>query len=257
MVALLEDLKGSHGVVGVKAEFEAEGARTEEVMRLQSLVLRAGLELTLKIGGCEALRDMHEAAMLGVRNLVAPMIETPYALSKFLGALPRAFTPDAEVDFWVNIETSTACREFPAMLGEGGIERLKGVVIGRADLAGSLGLARSEVNAPTLLDWTRRVAQQARSRGLKVIVGGAVSARSLPFFDTLRHELDGFETRKVIFDIQALGQGEEALRKAIAFETLWLKNKKQHYGRLAHEDDERLLMLEGIQLLPAGSLDLA
>lgn len=254
MVFLLADLKTQHHVLAVKAEFEAEGARTEEVMRLQTLALRAGLELTLKIGGCEALRDLHEASILGVRHVVAPMVETPYALSKFLKAIPRAFPEGEDVDFWINIETLTACREFQSMLAEGGIEKLRGIVIGRADLAGSMGLDRSSVNDQAILDWTRLVALQAQAQGLKVIVGGAVSLRSLPFFNSLKDELDGFETRKVVFDAAALVQGVEALQKALAFETLWLENKRQHYGRLHHEEDERLLMLAGLQRLPVDAL---
>ena len=246
MLSLLVDLKTRHHALGVKAEFEAEGARTEEVLRLQYLALQAGLDLTLKIGGCEALKDMHEAAIIGVRHVVAPMVETPYALSKFLQSIPRAFPDVQDVDFWVNIETVTACREFSAMLAERGIEKLEGIVIGRTDLAGSLGLERSAVNDPAIFDWTRLVARQAREKGLHVRVGGTVSSRSLLFFQALRDDLNGFETRKVLFGMSALDQGEEALQKAIAFEILWLRNKKQYYGRLHHEDDERLLRLEAL-----------
>ena len=83
MVALLTELKERHNVIGVKAEFEAEGTRQEEAMRLKEVSLKAGLGMTLKIGGCEAIRDMFEASDLGVEHLVAPMVETPYALKKY------------------------------------------------------------------------------------------------------------------------------------------------------------------------------
>ena len=87
MVALLTEMRESHNVVGVKAEFEAEGTRLEEAMRLKEVSLKAGLGLTLKIGGCEAIKDMFEAASLGTEHLVAPMVETPYALKKYLQAV--------------------------------------------------------------------------------------------------------------------------------------------------------------------------
>lgn len=80
MLDALIDLKENHHVVGVKAEFEAEGTRMEEALRLKEVVTKAGLELTIKIGGCEAIKDLFDARIIGVNTIVAPMIETPYAM---------------------------------------------------------------------------------------------------------------------------------------------------------------------------------
>ena len=68
MVHQLQDLRENHHVVGVKAEFEAEGTRIEEAMRLKDVVSTAGLGLTMKVGGGEALRDMYEARVIGVER---------------------------------------------------------------------------------------------------------------------------------------------------------------------------------------------
>ena len=72
MAEVLTDLRKNHHVVGVKAEFEAEGTRLEEAMRLKEVISAAGLGLTLKIGGCEAIRDMYEARLLGVSKIFFP-----------------------------------------------------------------------------------------------------------------------------------------------------------------------------------------
>ena len=48
MIDQLFKLKEVYGVEGVKAEFEAEGTRTEELIRLRELTLFAGVTLTLK-----------------------------------------------------------------------------------------------------------------------------------------------------------------------------------------------------------------
>ena len=94
MVDVLKDLCQNYGVVGVKAEFEAEGTRLEEAMRLKEIVSKAGLDLTIKIGGCEAIKDMREARLLGVSHIVAPMIETAYALEKYVNAASSVFASD-------------------------------------------------------------------------------------------------------------------------------------------------------------------
>src|SRR5512145_895011 len=111
MVDQLKELREKHNVVGVKAEFEAEGTRLEEALRLKEVITKAGLDLTIKIGGCEALKDFYDARSIGVTHIVGPMIESAYALKKYLASARTAFPADEfeTVRFLVNIETYTAC----------------------------------------------------------------------------------------------------------------------------------------------------
>ena len=60
MLETLKDLKANHHVIGIKAEFEAEGTRLEEALRLKEVVTLAGLDLIIKVGGCEAIKDMFD-----------------------------------------------------------------------------------------------------------------------------------------------------------------------------------------------------
>lgn len=248
MVEQLRDLRDNHSVVGVKAEFEAEGTRIEEAMRLKDVVSSAGLGLTMKVGGGEALRDMYEARVIGVERVVGPMIESAYALHKFLGAVSLAF-PEIErhdVQFAANIETITAVENFEAMLDLPEIDELDGVVVGRVDMVGSLSMTREDVNHPDILALTRRVFESARAKGLECAVGGGVAKEALPFMRELGDLVDRYETRKVIFACpEALsGEPEAGILKAVGFELMWLKNKRDFYGGIFEEDRHRIEMLE-------------
>ncbi|MBU4016329.1 citrate lyase beta subunit, partial [Patescibacteria group bacterium] len=117
MVELLENLRDKNGVTAVKAEFEAEASRIQEVMRLKDIAGRAGLGLVLKIGGAEAITDMFEAEHIGASVLIAPMIESPYALRKYLEAIEKYFPQELRerMHFGFNVETKMACDNFSEM----------------------------------------------------------------------------------------------------------------------------------------------
>lgn len=248
MVDCLKDLRDNHSVIGVKMEFEAEGTRLEEAMRLKEVSMAAGLTLTTKVGGCEAVKDMFDAGALGTRYLVGPMVESAYALKKFIQATRIAFPHDlhSEMDFYINLETITAIKNFDEMLDTPEAKELDGIVLGRVDLTGSMNLDRLSVNNKEVLDICLSMAAKAKARGKKVIVGGAVSVHSMPFFQAFpKDHLDKFETRKIVFGCPgALQNTEAAFLKAVEFELMWLKNKKNFYGAIYSEDDNRLKMME-------------
>jgi hypothetical protein len=249
MVDVLKDLKENHHVIGVKAEFEAEGTRLEDAIRLKEIVMMSGLNLTIKIGGCEALRDMYECRVLGVERIVGPMVESVSAMNKFIAATQLAFPIDEQQDiaFAINVETISAVNVFDEMLKSPHLSDLTGIVMGRTDLTRSLNLNTDQINCDQVFEITKPLFIKAKAAGLVCGCGGGVSAHSLPFFRNLHPgTLDYFETRKVIFgwDDGHSDKQEQGILKAVGFELLWLKNKQAYYAAIAKEDQERINIME-------------
>lgn len=251
MLAILEEAKANYGVLAVKAEFEAEGTRVDELLRLLEIARRAGVKVAIKIGGCEAIRDLIECRLYGVDYIIAPMVETPYALKKFVDAKNKVYPADeqADVSFLFNVETFQTYGQL-AEMGEVAQKGGVGMVFGRVDFAGSMGHTRDFVNSDEMAGYVNAVADVCAARGLELVVGGGVSPDSVPLLSGARaRRLDRFETRKVIFDGAVLESGDAAagMELAIEFELLWLKNKRDYYKSLSVEDEARISMMEARQ----------
>jgi methylmalonyl-CoA mutase cobalamin-binding subunit len=253
MLAILREGKAKFGFNSVKAEFEAEGTRVDELLRLLELARRADLKVGLKIGGCEAIRDLIECKQYGVDYVIAPMVETPYALEKYAAAVKKVFTDTDErndIGFLFNLETITTYRALAEMVPVAKANNL-GMVFGRVDFAGSMGKDRDFVDSDAMKAHILDAAKAARDNDLPLVVGGAVSPDSIPVLkDILGVRLDRFETRKVIFAADtALGLPNlaEGLSLAMEFELLWLKNKRDYYSSIAKEDEKRIAMMEARQ----------
>lgn len=244
MIETLSLLKKEYGCIQLKAEFENEGSRQVELMRLKDIADAVGLPIILKIGGCEAVTDIYEALSLGARGIIAPMCETPFAVSKFLKAIETFVAEDnrKDIEFAINIETKTAVDNLDKILLLPNINLLSGITFGRVDFMGSVGADRSLVDSPDVRRCCYKVFVKARAIGLKTALGGAISHKSFNFIEALQPILSKYETRKVVFS--AYCTFREGLTEAIKFELQWLKSKRRYYHRIAQEDEKRIKMIE-------------
>lgn len=275
MLSILRELKEKYNAIGIRGEFEAEGSRINELMLLSRLGALSSLKLFIKVGGCEAISDIRKAKELGAYGILAPMIESGFAVKKFKEAIRKVYgsgycVPNLEntkttsgLEKIINIETITGYEKLEDILKEGK-KAIDTISIGRVDLSSSLGIYRSGINSDKILSITKDIMEKSKEYGYKVNFGGGISEDAIPFIEELFPLNDRFETRKIVFDLTTLRYDtkkteteclksstnkvtseflKSAIKKATEFELLYLENKRNYYGIIAKEDEERIEML--------------
>ena len=205
--------------ISLKGEFEAEGL-TRDVLASESLyAARKGLDYLVKIGGCEAKGDVNFLVQLGIASVVAPMIETPFAMEKYMEILPDGHFEHVGV----TIETVTAVSNIAEILKAG--KKLTEVTIGRTDLTASYkGLG---VDSAETMKMVKAVAILAKDHGFKVTMGGSINKITQQLLrqdEQIRNLLDYVETRKVVMPIAKFVQ-DDALTNALRLEALLLERR--------------------------------
>ena len=248
MVEVLKRLKNDYGVFEIKAEYENEGSRQEELLRLKDVTGKVDLPIIMKIGGVEAVTDIYSAITLGAKGIIAPMAETKFAVSKFIKAIDTFVAEDnrEDIEFAINIETITAYKNIDDILSLKDLSLLSGVTVGRVDFTASMGKDRSFADSNEMLNYCIEIFSKCRDKSLKCGLGGAISANSSEFIKSLisKNLIDKYETRKVVYHKDAIKNIKEGILAGVEFELLWLKSKRRYYHRIKNEDEKRIQMLE-------------
>lgn len=231
------------GCSDIKISYEDEGALLNEIITMRYLTAQLGLGLSIKIGGCEAKRDIVDCIDIGCDSIVAPMIESPFALKKFLNALNQY---GYKREKGINLETINAYKLLEDLSQD--FSKLDFVTFGRVDFVGSLNKDRNFVNTDEIFQMVSKIFKTAKEHNTKCYLGGAISTDSKKFIGDLMEQnlLDKFETRYIVFDCNKIdfNKFDELLYIANVFEVEWLKYINSKYSLLANKDIERIKMIE-------------
>ncbi len=193
----LQDLKDKLSLQALKSGTEIEHMNFEELDLLRQLSLGI-VPLYVKIGGAEARNDIQTLAQIKVDGLIAPMIESVYALEKFIQSLRDVLAENEyqKMKKGINIETITALENLEKIMSHEYIKELNQLTAARADLSASLG-ATVSANDPQVFQYCKEIVQSARVRGLETSVGGKIEGHTVqriiseiqPDFINTRHML--------------------------------------------------------------------
>ncbi len=244
LIDQLSRLKKDYNIAGIKQSFEDEGVTYDDVVTMRRITELCGLPLFVKIGGCEAKTDIRNCINLGIDAVVAPMVETPFALSKFLNAVNK----EEPIKTLFLCESITAYDNLDYIFSLPESDRLTGVIVGRSDFTKSMGLNKSEVDTKDVCTRVEKVLKAAKNKNLITTIGGNISTKSSCFIKKMFELglLDKIETRNVIIELNDgnITKLKKVIRGALDFEINWLRYNSRSDADLSDEYIYRAGLLE-------------
>ena len=166
--------------------------------------------------------------------LFVELLEIGQALEKYLELCGRTFPADEDVKYLINIETGVGCSRIEDITSAYNVDTLDTVVLGRSDLRSSIDA--DDVNAPAVLVLAQELFATLKKRSIRCLVGGGITAATVPFLEQLDGLLDGFETLKVVFGNYSRAKHNlaEGIRLALDYELKWYQLKQMYYEARSH-----------------------
>ena len=216
------------GMYGVKLSLEDEGSTFEDLKIMSKITKSLNLNLNIKIGGCEAKNDINYCKSLNPNSIVAPMVESEYALKKFIQSIGNK----KNIKLLINLESISAIKNISKFLNSKYFRKLDGVVIGRSDLAGSLNLSKKEVNKNLIFKKIHKTITKIKKKvksNFLIKMGGSITPKSKNFIDKLYKSklINRIETRNVELKLNnnIIQNIEKIIPEIFKFELEWLKTK--------------------------------
>ena len=230
MYSTLSSLKNI-GAVGVKTSFEDEGAHPFNVFKLRNVTNKVGLDLNVKIGGAEAKTDFKMALDIDCDGVVAPMIESSFALSKF-----TSYAKNFDITRGINIESKQAIENLDSIIESEYMKDIHYICIGRSDLASSYG---ESVLSPEFCEIVTDTLAKIKAANIQTCMGGSFDSRSRDFVKFLYENklLDKVETRYIVFSMEQkfIDNFEMSVTEALKFESEYM-NTLYENGRTEIQD---------------------
>jgi hypothetical protein len=238
----LDHLYHEHGLVGLKGGTEVEDMTFEEIAFLKALGDPI-LPVIVKIGGPEARNDIRAMKALGVQGILAPMIESEYALKNFVDCTREIYRAEALPLLAINIETITSYDNLDGITSSEQFKAIAQVTVGRSDLSGSMNRKNDDEEVYRV---TESIVRWSEDLGKITSVGGKITGANAP---VIRHRVrpHRINTRHMVFDLSRSRDIAESVNLGLEFEIELYDalagvepSKREVYARLVENTRGRL-----------------
>ncbi len=237
-------LKKKYSLVGIKAEFEAEGSSHNDIFLLRSITNKTKTKLYVKIGGVEAINDIKFLLGINVDGIIAPMVESKFAAFKFLN-----FFKNVEINkkpnLTINIESKNAFENIYEIFSVVKNE-INDVTIGRTDFAGSYFNNNVFPNSSFVTKKIIEISKIFKKAKIRVAVGGSIDKTTIKNYSQntlIKKNINKIETRKIILPTTKFLGIKKALDDALKFEELYILMKNEINDFKIKSDLSRLSVL--------------
>lgn len=232
----LFELYDDYGLAYLKGGTEWEDMEYDEIEFLKNLDL--SIPLLVKIAGPEARVDIRRLKGMGVESILGPLIESEYALEKFVTTVLEIYEGcEKNPSLAINIETISGVNNIDAIYNNKYFDLIDLVVIGRLDLATSMGF--DNIDNPAVSEMTQEIVNKTHKKGKDVSVGGFVNPKSAKKIQDTFH-INRMNTIHLMFDLDRVSNISESIEQGIRFEIDLYKNLKSINPRRAHFYEERI-----------------
>ena len=235
MVALKNKLLALQQLL--KAGTEWEDMDYQEIACLQALG-DGKLPLMVKIAGPEAKVDLRHLQAIGVTAILGPMIESEYALEKFVTVVTQHYKNSKQCpSLAINLETIQAYHLLDNILNNRFFEWIDLVVIGRLDL--SLSMHINDVDHEDVAKVTQQLVDKVRAKGKPISIGGFVNPSSAEVIKN-NFNANRLNTIHTLFDLDKTNNIAMAVWKAIEFEIAFYQYLEYLYPERRHFYQSRI-----------------
>ncbi len=219
----LHQLSQEIGIVALKTGTEVEDMDFPEIQILRE-ISQGIVPIVVKLGGAEARNDMRRLIAIQIDGMIAPLIESSYALRKFIQTKNelKLTTRDAQTSkkIWnaINIESKTGVQAIDEIIDSPYFGAISQVTAARSDLSQSLQLHSDNIQ---VMQICAEILKKVKARGKRTVIGGNIQPTTIPIIlEMIAPDL--ISTRNLVLCADQMqktsDQGKRSIRKALGFE---------------------------------------